>query len=126
MLTTEQLELYRRRLQARVKRLTGDVAQLTRESRHGTGGESSGSLSDLPFHTADLAAVEEDEDATLGLLENEEWLLAETRAALERLDHGRYGQCESCGRAIPRTRLNAVPYARHCVACARHDIPTGR
>jgi RNA polymerase-binding transcription factor DksA len=43
--------------------------------------------------------------------------LAETQAALDRIDHGTYGRCESCGGAIGRQRLLALPAARFCIDC---------
>lgn len=123
MLTANELETYRRQLQALAGRLSREVSQLTEESHHGTGGESSGNLSDVPVHAADLACVEDEETTTLGLLENEERLLAEANAALERLAQGRFGLCEACGKAIARARLHALPYTRFCVACARRQRP---
>jgi RNA polymerase-binding protein DksA len=45
--------------------------------------------------------------------------IEDIEAALVRLDAGDYGSCESCGRAIPFERLEAIPQARHCVACPR-------
>ena len=39
-------------------------------------------------------------------------------AALERIEEGNYGVCEECATKIPKTRLNAIPYASHCVKCA--------
>ncbi len=44
--------------------------------------------------------------------------LAETQAALERIERGTYGRCESCGGAVGRQRLLALPAARYCIACA--------
>jgi RNA polymerase-binding protein DksA len=38
-------------------------------------------------------------------------------AALERLDHGDFGECQECGQDIPLRRLNVIPWAAHCVAC---------
>ena len=38
--------------------------------------------------------------------------------ALSRIDATTYGSCESCGTAIPLERLEAIPHARTCVACA--------
>ena len=38
--------------------------------------------------------------------------------ALSRLDAGTYGMCEFCGQAIPFERLEAIPHANTCVACA--------
>ncbi|RIV41452.1 TraR/DksA family transcriptional regulator [Micromonospora radicis] len=37
--------------------------------------------------------------------------------ALRRLAAGRYGDCEKCGTAIPRERLEILPHARFCVPC---------
>jgi hypothetical protein len=51
------------------------------------------------------------------LLENENHVLGEVGAALHRLDAGTFGVCENCGKAIPKGRLDAIPYARYCVAC---------
>ena len=38
-------------------------------------------------------------------------------AALQRLDAGKYGICESCGKAINPKRLHAIPWATLCVPC---------
>jgi DnaK suppressor protein len=38
-------------------------------------------------------------------------------AALEKLDTGEYGFCESCGQKIPPKRLKALPWAAYCTAC---------
>jgi RNA polymerase-binding transcription factor DksA len=45
--------------------------------------------------------------------------LAEVDAALQRLDSGTYGVCEVCGQPIGAARLDALPAARTCIACAR-------
>ena len=44
--------------------------------------------------------------------------LSEIDAALLRIDEGKYGHCESCGRALGRQRLRASPTARYCVDCS--------
>ncbi|MEA2608054.1 MAG: DnaK suppressor protein [Chloroflexota bacterium] len=38
-------------------------------------------------------------------------------AALARLDDGSYGRCIRCGRDIPPERLDALPWAAHCIEC---------
>ena len=45
--------------------------------------------------------------------------LAEVDAALLRVDAGTYGRCEECGEMIAKPRLQALPYTRHCIECAR-------
>ena len=43
--------------------------------------------------------------------------LAQNRHALERLDNGSYGVCESCGLPIGKFRLQAAPRATLCRSC---------
>lgn len=43
--------------------------------------------------------------------------LAETEAALARLNDGAYGVCEHCSCAINPERLEILPAARFCIAC---------
>ncbi|MBX3462156.1 MAG: TraR/DksA C4-type zinc finger protein [Planctomycetes bacterium] len=38
--------------------------------------------------------------------------------ALARLDAGDYGRCERCQQPIATERLDLIPYATECVACA--------
>ncbi|HEU4573069.1 MAG TPA: TraR/DksA C4-type zinc finger protein [Candidatus Limnocylindrales bacterium] len=45
--------------------------------------------------------------------------LAEVEAALARLDDGTYGTCVRCGRPIAPERLDALPWAAHCIDCQR-------
>jgi len=37
--------------------------------------------------------------------------------ALTRLDTGTYGTCVNCAQAVQEKRLEAVPWARHCIDC---------
>jgi RNA polymerase-binding transcription factor len=45
-------------------------------------------------------------------------MLDDVRRALVKLAEGSYGTCDACGRAIPRERLDAIPWAVLCIACA--------
>jgi RNA polymerase-binding transcription factor DksA len=38
--------------------------------------------------------------------------------ALAKIDTAAYGVCESCGKPIAEARLEAMPTARMCIACA--------
>ncbi|WP_432075804.1 TraR/DksA family transcriptional regulator [Streptomyces wuyuanensis] len=44
--------------------------------------------------------------------------MADLDLALERLEQGSYGRCETCGGPIPAERLEARPAATTCVRCA--------
>ena len=44
--------------------------------------------------------------------------LSDVRRALAKLDDGSYGTCDRCGANISPERLEVLPWAVHCVACA--------
>ena len=46
-------------------------------------------------------------------------LLRDVVSALHRIEDGSYGSCERCGEPIAEKRLEALPFARHCIACQR-------
>jgi DnaK suppressor protein len=118
-MTKAEINEFRRRLQALKKRLGGVLSELEEEALRPVGGEAAVGLSDVPVHPADLAAENFEEELTLGLLENEEQILAEVEAALDRIERGTFGRCENCHQEIPKERLKAIPYARYCIRCAR-------
>jgi RNA polymerase-binding transcription factor DksA len=53
-------------------------------------------------------------------LGEEHWTTAGERA-LDRIDAGIYGVCESCGQPIGKARLLAFPRATLCVACKQRQ-----
>jgi len=119
-MTKTELEHFRRRLLTLKKRLGADLTQLEEEALHPIGGESSGGLSDLPVHPADLGTENYEVEIELGLLEQETQTLTEIDDALARIGNGTYALCENCHREISRERLEAVPYTRYCIRCARN------
>ena len=60
-------------------------------------------------------AVDRERDLTLSAQALE--AVEEINAALAKIDSGKYGVCEGCGELIPKLRLEALPYARLCMAC---------
>ena len=72
----------------------------------------------MPTSLAELGSDNFDQELTLSLLGNENDALDQIEAAIERIDDGRYGRCEECGVKIPKSRLEAIPYAALCVGCA--------
>ncbi len=118
-MTKTQTENFRTQLIALAKRLGGDVKGLENEAFRAAGGEASGNLSNAPLHLADLGTDTFEEEVTLRLLETEEKTLEETVAAIRRINAGTFGTCERCDRDIADARLQAIPYTRYCVDCAR-------
>jgi RNA polymerase-binding transcription factor DksA len=127
MMTRSQTEAYRQRLLVLAGRYRAGMLGLRGESLHGLGGESGGGLSDVPTHLADLGNASFEEETNLTLLGNQERLLSECHAALARIDAGTYGVCEECHRPIRHGRLEAFPFARHCIGCAQklESLPVG-
>ena len=115
-LTLHDLRLYRVELEALTDHLSGAAARLEAEATRPTGSE--GTAADPPTHEPTATSTAGEEEVAQTTLLTEEQLLTEVRAALARLDDGAFGRCEKCGRAIPKSRLDAVPYARHCIRCA--------
>ena len=72
----------------------------------------------MPNHMAELGTGNFDQELTLNLLGSEKDALEQIEAAIERIADGRFGQCEGCGAHIPKSRLDAIPYAAQCVQCA--------
>lgn len=118
-MTAAEITQYGERLRALRIQLGGEIAELEDEALRPLGGQSSGDLSDLPLHPADVASENQAEDMMLDLIANQGRNLAEIDAALERVRQGTFGSCEGCGKAINRERLNAIPYARYCIGCAQ-------
>ena len=81
--------------------------------------QSSGNLSNVPLHVADVGTENYDQEFTLSLIENEQFTLDQIHEALGRIDEGTYGRCEECEHPIARPRLQVLPYTRHCIDCAR-------
>jgi DnaK suppressor protein len=118
-MTSADLKVFQKQLLALQDRLGGDISHLTEEALNSNGDESAGNLSHMPLHMADLGTDNFERENTLNLLANEEQMLREIGAALERLDAGNFGRCEECQGAIARPRLKELPYTRFCVECAR-------
>jgi RNA polymerase-binding protein DksA len=97
------------------KRLTRDVEMAEEALRDDV--VSPGELSNLHTHPADQSV--DGMDKQIAIAQNEEHLLEEVEAALERIEQGTYGTCLNCGRKIARERLEAIPYTPLCIDCAR-------
>jgi RNA polymerase-binding transcription factor DksA len=77
--------------------------------------ESTGELSHLHQHMADVGSETFEREKDFSILEQVEAELADVERALRRLDDGSYGTCEACGTAIADDRLEAMPATRFCV-----------
>ena len=72
--------------------------------------------------TYDLASEERDREINFILTDRDRDKLQAIQEAIERIDDGTYGMCESCESEIAEGRLTALPFTRMCVACqAEHE-----
>jgi RNA polymerase-binding transcription factor DksA len=68
---------------------------------------------------ADVGTENYDQEFTLSLIENEQETLEQIHDALGRIEAGTFGRCQECGLAVAKPRLQALPYTRYCIECAR-------
>ncbi len=81
-----------------------------------------------PSDIADRASDGFEDELTAGLLSIEAAQLDEVEEALARLDSSIYGACATCGKPIPRKRLEILPFAKRCLKCEgdkERSIPYG-
>ena len=76
------------------------------------------SMPQVPSHPAEAGTDTFELDNNAGLMEREREIFKDVDCALERLEQGTYGYCEQCNKRIPKVRLEAIPWARLCLACA--------
>ena len=72
-------------------------------------------------HIAETATVTLDRQIDYSLEEASNHVLAAIDAALERIEAGSYGTCQTCGKQIGADRLEAIPYATQCIDCRRRE-----
>lgn len=113
-----EMNVYRERLLALRARLQGDVSQMANSALNKNRSESNGDLSSMPIHMADIGSDNYEQEFSLGLMATEQKIVQEIMIALRRIENGTYGMCEGTGEAIPKTRLEAFPWARYCVRYA--------
>ncbi len=97
-----------RRREALRNALAGDLTLLQQLAKDG--GDS-----------ADCAMDSTQEELSSQLAEVESRELGSIEDALTRIREGNFGDCESCEKPIPLARLQAIPHATMCIACARQE-----
>jgi DnaK suppressor protein len=88
--------------------------QLTRQM-DGLAKESAQEMAGYSLHMADSGTDNFDRDFALSLLSSDQDAVYEIEEALKRIEKNTYGICELTGKAIPRSRLEAIPWTRFTV-----------
>jgi RNA polymerase-binding protein DksA len=93
-------------LREEIKVAEADLVGLMRDGGDGAGDDQ-----------ADAGAMTFEREHEISVANNAREMLIQNLHALERLDDGTYGICESCGNPIGKLRLQAAPRATLCMPC---------
>jgi len=110
---------FRKRLLDERKRVQEAIDYLHEENPGAIQDETQDSTADN--HPGDMATVTFDRELDYTLEESEGRLLEAIDAALERIDHGTYGICVTCGQPIGAERLEALPWTTRDIECKRKE-----
>jgi DnaK suppressor protein len=113
-LTPAEIRRFRAVLLAKRAEILGNVTCMEDEALRKTRTDTS----NMPTHMADVGTDNYELENILGLMDSERRLLVEIEDALVRIEDGTYGICEGGHEPIVPARLEAIPWARYCVACA--------
>ena len=113
----EDLRFFRAQLQKQLDLIQGNLNALAGDNLKRSPQEASGDISAHSTHMADQGTDNFDRELALNLASSRQESLYDIEDAIRRVDDGTYGACESCGGAIERPRLKALPFAKKCMAC---------
>ncbi len=119
MSATIDIDHFRRLLLDERARVQGAIDYLHKEHP----GSMEDETQEIPSnnHPGDVATVTLDREIDYTLEENEERVLKAIDAALERIDKGTFGLCQTCGKPIDPERLEALPHTTQCIDCKRRE-----
>jgi DnaK suppressor protein len=111
--TAEEIEAVRTDLRDDIARMRQAITEAEEElaDRMNDGPDGAGK------DPADIGASNFELDQEMSLNANTRHMLHQSELALQLLDEGGYGYCESCGQPIGKLRLQAFPRATMCVTC---------
>ncbi len=104
-----RLKVFREKLLNRREGLVGQVQEAEAYSRERD--------SEATQDPADMAANAYTKELLVSMSDNDLVLLNLIDEALERIESGGYAKCVRCGTVLPDKRLDALPWARHCLPC---------
>lgn len=105
----KRLEHYKKKLEAKREELQRVVAHTEEEGRAAD--------NDTNVDIGDKAANSYTKEFLFSQSNNERHVLELVDEALERIRNGGYGLCIACEEEMQQKRLEAVPWARHCLVC---------
>jgi DnaK suppressor protein len=100
--------------------LEGKIRALLEEAGKAVNGMGQERSEDFPDPT-DRASLESDRNFQLRIKDRERKLIQKIKEALDRIEDGTFGTCESCGKPISEKRLMARPMTTQCIDCKTED-----
>lgn len=104
----EQLEFFKDLLQKQLDELTKSGQEVVSGMK-----DQENAYADL----VDQASNDASQEFLFRIKDRESRLINKIKDALERIEDGSYGLCETCGEEISIGRLTARPVATHCIVC---------
>jgi RNA polymerase-binding transcription factor DksA len=92
-----------------------DLRERLLHQMSGLAKESAEEMAGYSLHMADSGTDNFDRDFALSLLSSDQDAVYEIEEALKRIERDTYGICELTGKAIPKPRLDAIPWTRFTV-----------
>lgn len=112
-MTKKQQDALKKKLQDKRRAL---VAAYVTNKNYGRDTED-GDTQDI----ADKASNAYTKEFLYSLSNTDRTVLQQVDEALERLKGGNFGVCVECGEKMLPKRLDAVPWARHCLSCQERE-----
>jgi len=110
---------FRSILQEERQRVLDAISYLHEETPGSLEDETEEIVGSSDNHLGETATATLDREIDYSLEENSEQVLKSIEGALERIDEGTFGICQTCGEPISEERLEAIPYATQCIDCRR-------
>jgi DnaK suppressor protein len=105
----KRTDYYKKKLETKREELLKIIARTEEEGRAAD--------EDPTVDLADKAANSYTKEFLFGQTNHDRFMLQLVEEALGRMKEGGYGDCVHCHQEIQQKRLEAVPWARHCIAC---------
>ncbi|WP_335872902.1 TraR/DksA C4-type zinc finger protein [Bacillus sp. 2205SS5-2] len=114
MLTHQQLQSLKRELVHQKEQVNEHLHQDAESMKNTNERDSVGELSLYDNHPADMATELFDREKDFALNEHAESDLTKIHSALQAMDNGSYGKCQTCHEDIPYERLEVLPTTLYC------------
>ncbi len=117
----KEISDFKKMLLERRAKLLGNVNFMHGEALNKSRQSACGDLSNVPIHMADIGTDNYERDLMIDLIQNGEEEVRNIDIALEKIEEGNFGVCETCQKKINKTRLIALPHAKLCIECQRKE-----